>query len=142
MRVQLKNKRNGVIDQLLLWIVLFLGFVGLFFMVIDYSALMRLKGYNDTLAQYGARMISLGHSTDEVATSLNNIRNSYYGVIDGSDIVCDEVDTSSFQVIFKVLSTYEDAKVLSINETINSRFVAFNEINGNEITCTLTMSNN
>ena len=131
------NMKPAIVDQIVLWIVMFLGFVTSLFMIVDYSSIMRIKSDNDTLAQQGARMIALGKTNSEVTTTLNNMRNQYYAVISDADITCDEVVASSFQVIFNVVSTYSDTKVLTFTNTINSKVAAFNEINENEITCTL-----
>ena len=140
---KLKNKmRNAVVDQILLWMVLLIGFVTLLFVTIDYSKVMRLKGNNDSLAQQGARLIALGRDTTEVAESLNNIKNLYYANIIADDIVCDEIVATNYQVIFNVVSTYNDTKVLTFADSIHSKVAVFNETNSNEITCTLTLSNN
>jgi len=144
--VELKKQKNNmkaaVVDQILLWTVLLIGFVTLLFITIDYSTILRLKNNNDTLAQQGARMIALGKTNDEVTESLNNIRNIYYAEIASSDISCVEVTATSYQVIFNVVSTYSDAKVLNMSDSIYSKVAVFNETDSNEITCTLTLTNN
>ncbi len=134
--------KPAVVDQILLWLVLLVGFVTLLFITIDYSSVMRLKNNNDTLAQQGARMIALGKTNDEVAESLNNIKNIYYSDVSGEDITCVEVTATSYQVIFNVVSTYTDARILTISDSIFSKVAVFNESDSNEITCTLTMTNN
>ncbi len=139
---QKNNMKPAVVDQILLWLVLLVGFVTLLFITIDYSSVMRLKNNNDTLAQQGARMIALGKTNDEVAESLNNIKNIYYSDVSGEDITCVEVTATSYQVIFNVVSTYTDARILTISDSIFSKVAVFNESDSNEITCTLTMTNN
>jgi len=141
-RKQKNNMKPAIVDQILLWMVILIGFVTLLFLTVDYSTLMRLKSNNDTLAQQGARMISLGRTNDEVADSLNNIRNPYYALIAGDDISCVEVTATNYQVIFNVSSTYSDTKILTFNDTIFSKAAAFNDTNSNEITCTLALSSN
>ncbi|NQY94730.1 MAG: hypothetical protein HRT43_11230 [Campylobacteraceae bacterium] len=136
------NMKTAIVDQILLWVVLLVGFVTLLFITVDYSAVMRLKNNNDTLAQQGARLIALGKTNDEVAESLNNIKNVFYADISGGDITCEEVTATSYQVIFNVISTYDDAKILTISDSIYAKVAVFNESNSNEITCTLTMTNN
>jgi len=139
---QKNNMKPAIVDQILLWLVLLVGFVTLLFITIDYSSVMRLKNNNDTLAQQGARMIALGKTNDEVAESLNNIKNIYYADVSGGDITCVEVTATSYQVIFNVVSTYTDARILTISDSIFSKVAVFNESDSNEITCTLTMTNN
>ena len=134
--------KTAIVDQILLWVVLLVGFVTLLFITVDYSAVMRLKNNNDTLAQQGARLIALCKTNDEVADSLNNIKNVFYADVSGGDITCEEVTATSYQVIFNVISTYDDAKILTISDSIYAKVAVFNESNSNEITCTLTMTNN
>ncbi|PHS57982.1 MAG: hypothetical protein COB17_04600 [Sulfurimonas sp.] len=136
------NMREAVIDQILLWMVLLIGFVSLLFITIDYSTIIRLKSNNDTLAQQAARLVALGRDTDMIADSLNNIKNKYYANISAEDIICAEVNDITYQVIFNVVSTYTNTKVLTFDDSIYSRVVVFNEVNSNEVTCTLTLSNN
>jgi len=136
------NMRKAVVDQILLWMVILIGFVTLLFITIDYSAVMRLKGNNDTIAELGARLVALGRSNDVIADSLNNIKSTYYADIVGDDIVCNELGANSYQVIFNVVSSYDDTKVLTFNDSINSKTAVFNETNSNEITCTLELSKN
>lgn len=134
--------KPAIVDQILLWMVLVIGFVTLLFITVDYSVIIRLKSNNDTLAQQGVRMMALGKTADETATVLNNIKVPQYADVAGADIVCDEVVDTSHQVTFTVNSTYTDARILTFNDTITSTTASFNETNSNEITCTLTMSNN
>ena len=136
------NMKPAIVDQILLWMVLVIGFVTLLFITVDYSVIIRLKSNNDTLAQQGVRMMALGKTADETATVLNNIKVPQYADVAGADIVCDEVVDTSHQVTFTVNSTYTDARILTFNDTITSTTASFNETNSNEITCTLTMSNN
>jgi len=131
-----------VVDQILLWMTLLVGFVTLLFITVDYSAIARLKSNNDALSQQGARMIALGRTNAQTADSLNNIRNNYYAEVSSDDIECDEVIASSYQVIFNVISTYSDTKILTFVDDIHARSAAFNETNSNEITCTLTIVSN
>jgi len=77
-----------------------------------------------------------------IADSLNNIKNKYYANISAEDIICAEVNDITYQVIFNVVSTYTNTKVLTFDDSIYSRVVVFNEVNSNEVTCTLTLSNN
>ncbi len=139
---QKNNMKPAVVDQILLWMVIFIAFVTLLFITVDYSALIRLKSNNDSLAKQGARMIALGRTTDETADSLNNIRNNYYSTIAGADISCIEVVATDYQVIFNVISTYTDTKILVFGDDIHAVAATFNETTANEITCTLNLTNN
>ncbi len=139
---QKNNMKPAVVDQILLWMVIFIAFVTLLFITVDYAALIRLKSNNDALAQQGARMIALGRTVDETANSLNNIRSSYYSEIAEADISCVEVVATDYQVIFNVISAYSDTTILTFNDDIHARAATFNETTANEITCTLNLNNN
>ena len=139
---QKNNMKAAVVDQILLWMVIFIAFVTLLFITVDYSALIRLKSNNDSLAKQGARMVALGRTIDETADSLNNIRNNYYSAITAADISCIDVVATDYQVIFNVISTYTDTTVITFTNNIHAKTATFNEVTANEITCTLNLSNN
>lgn len=134
--------KSAVVDQILLWMVMIIAFATLLFIIVDYSAIVRLKSNNDVIAQIGARMVSLGRTNTQVASSLNNIKSKYYATINADDIVCTEVAATTYQVVFTVTSTFTNTKVLTFNDTILARVATFNEQSGNEITCSLTLTNN
>lgn len=137
-----ENKRMvpAVIEQIILWIVLFISFVSFLFMVIDYGNIMRVKGNIDLMAEYGARMFALGKTTDEVAASLNNIKINYFAPIDGDTIECTQTENGNYQILFTVSGGYDEVKVLEKKDDIISKKVVFNERNSNEIDCSLTLT--
>jgi len=139
---QKSSMKPAIVDEILLWTVLIVGFATLLFITTDYASILRLKSNNDALAQQGARMKALGRTDDEIATSLNNIRNVYYAQIAEDDISCVEVVDTSYQVVFNVNSAYTNTKILTFDDLIYAKAAAFNETNSNEITCTLTLNNN
>ena len=136
---KVKKMVPAVIDQLMMWIVIFVSFVTILFFVIDYSMIMRIKGNIDLMSQYAARMISLGNTEDEVASSLNNIKINYFADISGGDIVCNTSATGTYQVIFNLTGLYVDTNILDQQNNILSKKVVFNEINSDEIECSLTL---
>lgn len=140
---KLNKMKKAVIDQILLWLILFISFVTLLFMILDYSAIVRLKGNTDILAQYGSRMVSLGNTDAEVADKLNAIKISYFNTIAASDIVCTTstaTTANEYQVVFNVTSTYNEAKVLKFNNTIYSNVATFNEQSSEYISCSLALT--
>lgn len=135
--------KPAVLDQMVLWMVLFISFVILLFIVIDYSAIIRMKNNTDVLAHYGSRMIALGNTEADVATKLNNIKIDYFATIAGADINCNTANAAAdeeYQVVFTVTSTYTDAKVLTFTDTITSKVATFNEKSSDYITCTLALT--
>lgn len=135
------SMKPAVIEQIMVWLLIFVGFATLLFLTMEYAAIVRLKSNNDTLAQQGARLIALGKSNADIAAALNTMKVSYYATIDADDIVCTEVVDTSYQIILNVTSTYTDAKVLTISD-ITAKAATFNETNSNEITCDIVLSNN
>ena len=136
-----KNKMiPALIDQVMMWMIIFVSFVVILFMVIDYSSIMRIKGNVDIMAEYAARMIALGKSEDEVATNLNNMKNSYFANISGANISCSSSTTETYQVIFNITGLYDDVKVLNIQNDIASKRVVFNEVSSDQIECNLVLT--
>ena len=135
----MKMKKNGVIDQIMLWIVLFVAFITMFFMVIDYYMVMKTKDRCDALANYGVRMKALGKDESYITDGLNKIKNSYFEEIESDDIVCNEDDTQNdYQTIFTIETTFSNM-FLSDSEKIVSKSSAFNEVNASHIDCSLTL---
>lgn len=138
------SKKKAVVDQILLWMTLIVGFVTLFFMVIDYAAIARVKANTDLLAQYGVRMIALGRDDADIASSMNNMKVDYFADIAGTDIVCSETvattGVNEYQVVLTVTATYTNTRVITYNDTIQSKIAAFNETNSNFINCTLALT--
>ncbi len=132
--------RRAVIDQMMLWIVLFIAFVTIFFMVIDYYMVMKTKDRCDALANYGVRMKALGREDATVVDGLNNIKNSYFQTVELADIECNEDTTlSDYQTIFRVDVTFNNM-FLSGAEKITSSASAFNEVSDSHIDCNVTLN--
>ncbi len=131
--------RRAVIDQMLLWIVIFVAFVTIFLMVIDYYMIMKTKDRCDTLANYGVRMKALGRADTDIVDGLNNIKNSYFKTVELADIECIEDATQNdYQTIFKVETTFNNI-FLSTGENIISNASAFNEVSSSHIDCNVTL---
>lgn len=141
--MEVKNK-SGVVDQILLWMTLIVAFVVLFFIVIDYSTISRIKSNMDQMAQYAVRMIALDRDNADIATSLNSMKVSYFADITGDDISCTEAvattGVNEYQVVLAIRATYAQSRVLNFTDTIEAKIATFNESNSNFINCTLNLS--
>ncbi len=139
-----KNKKDAYVDQILLWMMMFVGFVTIFFLVLDYSTIVRIKNNTDMLAQFGARMIALDRSNASIAQSMNNMKISYFADIAAGDINCTTTASTpgvnEYQVVLTITSTYTQSRVMNFNDTIESKMATFNEINSDFIDCTLSLS--
>ncbi len=93
--------RSAIIDQIMLWIFIFVSFVIIFVLVIDYYTLIKTKDSCDSISSYGVRMIALGKSKEDIASELNNIKSNRMETINSSDIKCsDSKEDGKYQVIF------------------------------------------
>lgn len=141
MKTQKRNMKKAVIDQILLWIVLFITFVGFLFFTIEYSNAIKVKDNSDAIAEYTAKMVSLGNTSSDIITGLNNIKDDYFSVIQEDDLVCNE-DTSSsnYQVIINIYATLDNGFLDLGNNNIHSKTVIFNESSEFKKECSLTLS--
>jgi len=137
---KIKKMTPAIVDQIMLWTVIFVSFVVILFLVIDYSMIMRIKGNLDLLSQYSARMIAIGTQKEDIVAQLNNIKLSYFTNIISDDITCVTSSTGTYQVIFNVNGLYDSTNILNPQNALSSKSVVFNEINSDEIECTLTLS--
>jgi len=126
-------------EQMLLWIIIFISFVGMFLMVIDYYMVLKTKDRCDTFANYGVRMKSLGKDDSSIVDGLNTIKNSYFENILIDDLNCVEDNSNlEYQVVFNVQTTFQNM-FLSNGELIVAKTAAFNEINNLNISCNLLL---
>ncbi|RXJ76373.1 hypothetical protein CRV03_09730 [Arcobacter sp. F155] len=138
-----QNKKPAVVDQILLWIVLFIIFVGFLFFVIDYSNAMKVKDNSDALADYTARMVALGKTDAEVVEGLNNIKDDYIATISEADLNCvEDLASTNYQVIVNIYATLNNSFLPVANDNVHSRTVVFNEASEVEKECSITLSFN
>lgn len=144
--------KPAYIEQVLLWLTIFVGFVTLLFIIIEFSNITRIQGNMDLMADAGAQMKSLGVEDVNVSASLNKIKKPYFNdiVADGSspDSVLECVDTgnATYQIIFIVKGTYDDTNIFP-TQNLTTKRVVYNiedlsDIGDNsaEIECTLTLN--
>ena len=74
MQKKIDTKKPAYIENIILWMVMFIGFATMFFFVIDYATIIRTKDNIDALSDYGANVIAVqGVGTDMIA-ELNNTK--------------------------------------------------------------------
>lgn len=132
------NMKNAVIDQVILWIVLFTIFVTILFFIIEYSNAIKVKDNTDAIADYAARMVALDRTDAEIIDGINeNIKDDFFSDVTG--ITCTEDTTAStYQVILNVKTTLSN-DFLTSNE-IHSRTVVFNESSEFKKECDITIA--
>lgn len=141
----MKNKKEEMkpayIENILIWMVMFIGFVTLFFFVIDYASIVRIKDNMDALSDFGARSIAINGTGTDISAQLNVTSVNAINAITSGNLNCNSVANNAFQVIFITQATNSSYKFF--NNQLTSRRVVFNEVNSNTVTCTLniTLSN-
>ena len=131
--------RKAVIDQIILWIVLFVSFISIFFITIDYSMVIKIKDKSDALSSYGARTKALGEDDSDIIQGLNNVKGDFFDTISDENLTCEELATSNYQVIFTTNISFNN-RFLSDGKKIYSTSSAFNEINSTDQNCSLNLS--
>lgn len=148
-----QTMKPAYIENILMWMTIFIGFIWMFFFVIDYATAIRIKDNIDALSEYGARLASetIDQTTIDTdatfITNLNNIRIKKISNLNTSNLVCTIATTTpqstNYQVIFVTKGTYLDG-FLSNQGTDNftSTKVVFNENSPAQLTCTLSITIN
>lgn len=143
-----QNYKPAYIEQALMWMVIFIGFVWMFFFVIDYATAFRVKDNMDDLSKYGAKFVARYSNQATVAneallyTNLNNMNIDVINDIAVGDINCViDAATLNSQSIFIVQGTYVVSDKIPTSD-FSSKSVVFNETSQAEITCTLNLTFN
>lgn len=142
MDIEKGNNKKAYIENVLLWMVMFIGFVTLFFFVIDYATIVRIKDNMDAISDYGARQVAINGIGDDLSGNINNMKVSGINTVTADTTsICVSNANNAYQVIFITRTTNSSYKFYSSN--IQSKRVVFNEQNSNTVTCTLnvTLSN-
>lgn len=134
--------KKAFVDQIVLWITGFIFFVILLFMTIKYSQALRVKENLDAISNYGARMVALGKTNEEIAAGLNGVKLGIFGEILPSDIICISSESQTYQAIFVAKTTYVNDFLEDKENNVNSKTIFFNESSSNEINCELRLEPN
>jgi hypothetical protein len=139
-KIKTKDK-PAYIENILLWMVMFIGFATLFFFVINYASIIRVKDHLDALSDYGANTISMQGSRTDISAQLNSMAGRGLDTINTGDLVCNQIaeEIRTFQVIFNTVTTNSSYKFF--DHQLSSRRVVFNQDgSGNTVTCTLSVT--
>lgn len=134
--------KKAAIENVLVWLLTFIGFGSLLFFVINYASIIRIKDNMDAMSDYAANIIANQGTGANVVTRLNDIRDNKIQTISAGNIVCTSVlDTPpTYQVIFTTVTTNNSYKFYG--QALQSTRVVFNEMNNETVTCTLTITLN
>ena len=134
--------KKAFVDQIVLWITGFIFFVILLFMTIEYAQALRIKENLDAISNYGARMVALGKTNEEIAAGLDGVKLGIFGEILPSDIICISSESQTYQAIFVAKTTYVNDFLEDKENNVNSKTIFFNESSSNEINCELRLEPN
>lgn len=135
--------KKAVVEQIVLWIFLFISFVSFLFFVIDYSNATKVKNNTDAVADYLARMVAIDKNEADIVTGINNIKDNYFQDVAVIDLVCNlDAAISNRQVIVNVYATLNNNFLPVGNNNVHSRAVVFNESSEFQKECSLTLSFN
>jgi len=150
-----KEMKPAYIEQMLMWMTIFVSFVWLFFFVLNYATAVRLSDNMDAMSKFAAKYVSsLISQTNATITSdqnlidsLNNIKLTKIATINPNQIVCVVAtaapENTNSQSIFTITGTYNKG-FLSGQGANNmvSKSVVYNQNNAAQISCTLNITIN
>ncbi len=137
------NMKKAVIDQIILWIVLFTIFVSFLFFIIDYSNAIKVKDNTDAIADYIGRMVALDKNDADIITGVNGVKDDYFAPMQIGDLVCNtDSAVANHQVIINVYTTIVNSFLPVVENNIHSKTVVFNESSESQRECSITLSFN
>lgn len=138
---RLLHMKSAVVDQIILWIVLFTIFVGILFFIIDYSNAIKVKDNTDAIADYTARLVALEKDEDLILDGINNnIKDEYFASLQTGSLVCaEDTSFSNHQVIVNVYTTLTNSFLPASTNNVHSRTVVFNERSEFKKECSITL---
>ncbi|RXI43576.1 hypothetical protein CRU99_07025 [Malaciobacter mytili] len=138
MKNNILNK-PAFVENIILWIVMFIGFITLFFFVLEYSNILKTHHQLSLMSDFGAKMTSRNINDIQIIEGLNRLRTQNISTITNDNLICTSHNIQNHQVIFNVSLNYRSS---FFNKNILARTVVFNETNNSQIDCTLTLRGN
>lgn len=137
------NMKKAVVDQIILWIVLFTVFVGFLFFIIDYSNAIKVKDNTDAISDYVARMVALDKNEGDIIAGINEIKDDYFANVEVANLICNaDTSISNHQVIVNVYTSLVNGFLPVSQNNVHSKTVVFNETSEFQKECNLTLSFN
>lgn len=144
--IEKQNQKPAFIDQMAMWMVIFLAFVWLFFFVLDYAKLLRVKDNMDAIADYTANVIGKEGSASSVISDIvdeinSDIKLSMINTLTTTSIICNDLTDNAYKVIIDVKTTNNISSMM-YKDTISTKRVVFNQSTtvGDSIDCTMNIS--
>lgn len=134
------NMKKAAIENVLVWLLTFIGFGTLFYFVMNYALIIRVQDNMNALCDYGANVIAEQGVGADITARLNEIATGNIAAISAGDIVCNSVTDSplTYQVVFTAVTTNQEYKFYT--DPLQTSRAVFNQVNGDTVTCTLTIT--
>lgn len=125
-----KNLKQAAIENVLIWMLLFIGFIGIFFLIIDYATIVRIQDKMNELGDYAANRIANDGAIMDLTAEFNNRKVAAIQTFNANDvnttIICSDVADGLYQVRFNIVTTNNSYKFY--NNPLSSSKVVFNNV--------------
>ena len=134
------NSKKAVVDSILLWMVILVGFTSLFLLVTNYTHTLLIKKNVNELAEFASRSKGMGVSTESIVSSLNNMMLKNMINISAGDISCsDDAGVENKREVIFTVNIPNTSKLLPSVNLITSSSSSYNDENSVIETCSLTI---
>lgn len=134
------NMKKGAIDQAIAWLLLFVSFIVVFYFIIDYSRVSTFRDEITTISNLGARIIAVGGTEDDVVARVNEVKSGLIADATAGNLTCNNLGTNNFRIVFTTEVSI-DSDIVPDN-LLSNRVGVFNEVNSDDIDCTLQLNEN
>jgi|GEM_PF-3932886 len=135
-----KNMKSAAIENIFVWMMIFVGFTSLFFFVINYATILRIQDNMNAISDYGANYIANNGTGTDISANINDISVSGIDNVTSANLVCNESTNvpPDYQVSFTTESSNNSYKFYG--SKLSATRVVYNQLSGNTIDCTLTVN--
>ncbi len=135
-KVRNNNMRNGMVDFVMAFMLLFVTFVLMLFLVLGFRNSVKIESYLDAVATQGVRILAIENDENEVITLANTLKMTAIETVDIDDLTCSV--GSGDRVVHLVIQVDYEVPVLG-SKTFKSSAAAYNEDQNQELNCTLLL---
>jgi Flp pilus assembly protein TadG len=135
-------KKAGI-ENVFIWMILFLGFASLFIFIINYATILRIQDNMNAISDYGANYVAINGRGDNISDQINSMKaTSINNVSANTNAICniDAARPNEYKVIFTTITSNTSYKFYG-NKLSASRAV-FNQSSSDTIVCTLEITLN
>lgn len=130
------NFRNGVLDYLLAFIIVFAFMITMIYLLVGYGSIVKVQNYLDIVTVQGSRILAAEGNQSAVVSMANALKPQIVATIADSNLTCSST-TGDRLVTLQVALSYSAAVLGGVN--LNSTATAYNELVDQEINCILNI---